>query len=209
MRSRIYHGRRRPSTYSLRKPTVDGRTALILTPLELLDRLAHLVTPPRIHKHRYCGVLAPNAKLRRAVTASAGPAGATLQILEEARQKMGLPEVEGTNSRPLSADDAEPRSAAGRLAARCWALLLARIYECLPLLCPRCGEPMRLIAFILDPPVIERILTHIGEPVTPPAVLPARAPPQAELGFELPDDPPTAPMAWPEIDQTGGQDSWD
>jgi len=36
--------------YSLRKPILDGRTELILTPLELLDRLAHLVTPPRIHK---------------------------------------------------------------------------------------------------------------------------------------------------------------
>jgi len=44
--------------YSLRKATVDGRTELYLTPLELLDRLARLITPPRIHKHRYCGVLA-------------------------------------------------------------------------------------------------------------------------------------------------------
>ena len=67
--------------YRLRRPTVDGRTELILTPLELLDRLAHLVTPPRIHKHRYCGVLAPNAGLRRAVTETAGPAAATLQLL--------------------------------------------------------------------------------------------------------------------------------
>ena len=194
--------------YNLRRPTMDGRTELVLTPLELLDRLALLVTPPRIHKHRYCGVLAPNAKLRAAVTVSAGPAGATLQILEEAREKMGLPEAENTDSHPLSADDAEPHSAAGRLAARCWALLLARIYECLPLSCPRCGEPMQIIAFILDPPVIERILTHIGEPATSPVVLPARAPPQAQLGFE-PSDTPAAQTTWPEIDQTGGQDSWD
>ena len=50
--------------YHLRKPTLDGRTELILTPLELLDRLSKLVTPPRIHKHRYCGVLAPNAPAR-------------------------------------------------------------------------------------------------------------------------------------------------
>ncbi len=71
--------------YRLRKPTVDGRTELILTPLQLLDRLAYLVTPPRVHKHRYCGVLAPNARLRKAVTATAGPAGAVLQVLEEAR----------------------------------------------------------------------------------------------------------------------------
>ncbi len=41
--------------YRLRKPTVDGRTELILTPLELLDRPAYLMTPPRVHKHRYCG----------------------------------------------------------------------------------------------------------------------------------------------------------
>jgi hypothetical protein len=54
----------------------------------------------------------------------------------------------------------------------------------------------------------ELILTHIGEPVTPAAVLPARAPPQAELGFE-PADRQAAQTAWPEVDQTGGQDSWD
>ena len=129
-------------------------------------------------------------------------------MLEQACEEMELPQAEDTDSRPPSADDDEPRSAAGRLAARCWALLLARIYECLPLSCPRCGECMRIIEFILDPPVIERILTHIGEPVTPAAVLPARAPPQAELGFESTDRSP-AQTVWPEIDQTGGQDSWD
>ena len=43
----------------------------ILTPLQLLDRLAALVPPPRVHRHRYFGVLAPNAPLRAAVTALA------------------------------------------------------------------------------------------------------------------------------------------
>ena len=57
---------------------MDGRTYLILTPLELLDRLARLVTPPRIHKHRDFGVLAPNARIRETVTASSGATGATL-----------------------------------------------------------------------------------------------------------------------------------
>ena len=44
--------------YSLNKPTIDGRTEIYLTPLELLDRLSKLITPPRVHKYRYCGVLA-------------------------------------------------------------------------------------------------------------------------------------------------------
>jgi hypothetical protein len=43
--------------YHLRKPTLDSHTELILKPVELLERLSQLITPPRIHKHRYCGVL--------------------------------------------------------------------------------------------------------------------------------------------------------
>jgi len=42
---------------------------LVLTPLELIDRIAQMVPPPRTHRHRYCGVLAPNSPLRGAVTA--------------------------------------------------------------------------------------------------------------------------------------------
>ena len=94
-------------------------------------------------------MLAPNARLRRAVIETAGPAGATLQVLQQAREKMGLPEVDRSETGPTSR--------IRRAAARCWALLLVRIYECLPLQCPRCGEPMRIIAFILEPPVIERM----------------------------------------------------
>jgi hypothetical protein len=40
---------------------------LHLTPLELIDRIAALVPPPRTHRHRYFGVLAPNSPLRCAV----------------------------------------------------------------------------------------------------------------------------------------------
>lgn len=47
---------------------------LTLTPLELLDRIAALVLPPRTHRHRYFGVLAPNSPLGAAVTAFATPA---------------------------------------------------------------------------------------------------------------------------------------
>jgi len=31
-----------------------------------------------------------------------------------------------------------------------WAVLIARIYEVFPLLCPKCGGQMRLIAFITE-----------------------------------------------------------
>lgn len=100
----------------------------------------------------------------RAAGDVAGPAGATLQLLQEAQQKMGL--GDDPNDAGGTADDDGPKGRVRRAARRCWALLLARIYECLPLLCPTCGQPMRIIAFILERPVIEQILGHMGEPTT-------------------------------------------
>ena len=167
----------------------------LLTPSGLLDPLAQLVTPPRLRKYCYCGVLAPNEALREAVTASAGPAGATPQRLEQARASMGRPAAS-----TVEPGSPSPLASLRRAAARCRALLLARIHEGLPPRCPQCGEPMRIIAFGLDLPSVERILEHIGEPTAPPKVLPLRSPPQLEFGFDQ------APAAddWSETDRTPG-----
>jgi hypothetical protein len=67
------------------KPQPDGRTELRLTPLELIERLAALIPPPRIHRHRYHGVLAPNAPLRAQVTALARQPPAPLPEAAHAR----------------------------------------------------------------------------------------------------------------------------
>jgi len=161
--------------------------------MELLDRLSNLITPPRVHKHRYCGVLAPNAKLRKAVIETAGPSGATLQLLAEARDKMDIDKQDSAAN--------NPQSRVRQTAARCWAMLLARIYDCLPLTCEKCGQPMRLIAFIMEPPVVEKILKHIGEPTEPPTVLPARAPPQVEIDFDQVSQFDQG-NDWPDMDQS-------
>ena len=68
------------------------------------------------------------------------------------------------------------------------------------MLAEKCGQPMRLIAFIMEPPVVEKILLHIGEPTEPPAVLPARAPPQVEMDFNQ----VAQEYDWPDMDQTAG-----
>jgi hypothetical protein len=47
-----------------------------------------------------------------------------------------------------------------------------------------------IIAFLTAPPVVRHILEHIGEPSTPPRVLPARGPPQWEEGVESSDKEP-------------------
>jgi hypothetical protein len=148
--------------YHLPKPGPDGRTQLILSPLELIERIAALVPPPRMHRHRYYGVLAPNAPLRAAVTALAPLAIA----------------VQPSPMQPSSEACVEvPQRSPARYL---WAMLLARIYEAFPLICPHCGTEMRIVAFITEAAPVQRILSHIGEPPTPPRIAPARGPPSWE-----------------------------
>ena len=73
--------------------------------------------------------------------------------------------------------DAEPARPTNPARVR-WAVLLARIYEVLPLLCPACGGPMRIVSFITDPPVVVAILQHLE---LPPPISPARGPPQGDF----------------------------
>jgi putative transposase len=53
--------------YQFRRPWRDGSTALLLDPLELLERLAALVPPPRRPLVAYHGLLAPRARWRSAI----------------------------------------------------------------------------------------------------------------------------------------------
>ncbi len=80
-----------------------------------------------------------------------------------------------------------------RAARYAWALLLARIDEVFPLVCPSCGGEMRIIAFLTDAGAVRDILIHLGEPTSPPRLMPARAPPLWEMqGAAMAEDDPQA-----------------
>lgn len=130
--------------YHLPKPGPDGPTQLILLPLELIERIAARVPPPRMHRHRHYGVWAPNAPLRAAVTALV-PQPVAVQPSAPAHT---------AGDEPL---DTPHRSPARHL----WAMLLARIYEAFPLTCPTCGTAMRIVAFITETSTVQRILNHV------------------------------------------------
>ena len=68
-------------------------------------------------------------------------------------------------------------SPAVRRSRRRWAELIRRVYEVDPLLCPKCGNTMKIIAFIErrgQAATVEKILRHCGLWIDPP---PSRAPP--------------------------------
>jgi hypothetical protein len=58
--------------------------------------------------------------------------------------------------------DAETHGHSRQAARAAWAKLIRKVYEVDPLVCPKCGAQMRVIALIEDPAVIERILSWLG-----------------------------------------------
>ena len=85
------------------------------------------------------------------------------------------------SSRPIRDDSAKGQaedepSPLRRTLKKRWAELIFRIYQVDPLTCRRCGEKMKILAFITEPRVIRRILDHLDPKARP------RAPPKpAEL----------------------------
>jgi hypothetical protein len=115
------------------------------------------VPPPRAHLLTYHGVLAPAAALRAAIVP--GPPAS--------RKRRQACATASTNSRSCGRHP--------------WAELIKRVFLVDVLRCPRCGGRRKILAAITDGRVIRAILTSLGLPSEPPAVHPARGPPDELL----------------------------
>jgi pimeloyl-ACP methyl ester carboxylesterase len=67
----------------------------------------------------------------------------------------------GASAAPRPAEY-EPTSLEWRAAGRRWVRLIRRICEVDPMVCPRCGGTMRILAFLTEPRVIEKTLRHLA-----------------------------------------------
>jgi len=111
----------------------DGTIRIVMHPQAFMQRLAALVPRPRLHRIRFHGVLAPNAKLRGAV----------------------IPQ-------PVRKDSVPGQGHSQGQAARMrWAQLLKRVFDIHVERCA-CGGQLKILAAIEEPVVIVRILTHLG-----------------------------------------------
>jgi hypothetical protein len=136
----------------LKTPWRDGTTHLVVSPLEFTQRLVALVPRPRLHLIRFHGVLAPNAKLRAFVVPQRPP-------------DQEKPATEAAAAAGCEAETVQARP--NRIS---WARLLKRVFDIDMQHCPNCGAgELKIIAAILERPVIEKILSHLGlDPQPPP-----------------------------------------
>ena len=136
------------AVYELKTPYRDGSTHIVLSPLELMQKLAALVPRPWINLTRYHGVLAPNAKWRSRIV----PASRTDN---EGAEKRG-----GHIGVPGEEKEKEYRHP--------WADLLRHVFNIEMTICPYCGGRVKMIAVITQPDAIEKILNHIYSKHHPP-----------------------------------------
>jgi hypothetical protein len=192
----------------LARPWRDGTQALLLTPLELLEKLASLVPRPHVNLLIYHGLLAPHARARRHIVAQAVPLEPALGIARDPATPVAtsaaLPAAPITPPpapAPLAqaptapgaarlSIDSENAPARARVAPRrrhwLWAELLRRVFQIDVLACGICGGRLRFIATIEDPPVVQKILAHLGLPTALPEPYPARPSPGDTLAFDFP-----------------------
>jgi hypothetical protein len=148
--------------YTLKRRWSDGTTHVIYAPMELIERLAALVPPPKFNVTRYFGVLAPASTFRPLIV----PQDKTLI----APVHLGCrPKVESPKT-----DSAKTNAKRGRQPRNySWAQLMMRVFELDVLACPRCGGRMRVLCAINSPTAIQKILACLGLPTRAPPIAPA------------------------------------
>jgi hypothetical protein len=134
--------------------------------MELMERLAALVPPPRFNITRFYGVLAPASTFRPLIV----PKDKTTISPTHSGCPAKVETPEADSAKTNSKRGRQPRNYS-------WAQLMMRVFQLDVLSCPRCGGRMRILCAINPPVAIQKILACLG--------LPTRAPPIASA---LPDE---------------------
>lgn len=155
-------------SYRMKRPSPDGRSHLVCTPVEFLRKLASVTPPPRLNMLRFHGCFAPNARLRARIVPAREPA----EAVEPPPAQAAFGFMAG-----LMATVAMVTS---RLS---WAQLLLRTFRTDVLVCPRCQGRMRVTAFITEPEVAGQVLARLGLARPRPPLAKATGPPQLDFAF--------------------------
>ena len=112
-----------------------GATSIELDPLEWIHRITSHIPDPGPHCQRFYGACSNRGRIPMAARD-----GESANLSDER-----LPERDNSDR--------------SREARSTWARLIKKIFEADPLLCT-CGGRMRIVSFITDPRVVDRILRH-------------------------------------------------
>jgi hypothetical protein len=153
--------------YRFKRAWRDGTTHIILTPQQMLERLAALIPAPHAHLVRCAGVFAPAAKWRALIVPTTTTSVESVPV--SLTTSTGDPLVDETPAESFAIET--PVGHHGRNYG--WAELMKRVWELDVLECPRCQGRLRILAAIHSPDAIGKILACLGLPSRDPPASPA------------------------------------
>ena len=120
---------------------------------DFVAALAQHIPPARVHLVRYYGLYSSRS---RGVLKDMPY---IVRLVPEGWSK----KQEEQNTAKVEDDDieAEYQDVKGSAKRSAWARLINKVYGINPLICEKCGSEMRIVAFIMEPEQIDRIMQHL------------------------------------------------
>ena len=129
----------------------SGNTVLLLDPLDWIHAICQQIPDPGQHLTRYYGAYAN-------------------------RNRKALSQNALTACLPSCTDTKIDKGSTISTSSRAhWARLIRKVFEVDPLLCPKCGSEMKILAVLTNPKVVDRIIRHLDKN----AVTPRSPPPMS------------------------------
>jgi hypothetical protein len=150
-------------SYRLRHKWHDGTTNVLFEPLELVEKLAVLVPPPRFNLVRNSGIFAPASHWRSQI----------VPYKKEESDSVHHSGCAGKKQRRNSDDTDFQKPAHCHPRNYSWAELMKRVFSVDVLKCDRCGGKMRILCAINAPAAIAKILDCLALPSKSPPIYPA------------------------------------
>ena len=187
------HDSRQPETavrqvlYHPPRPTPDGRTILVLSPLDFLAALARLIPPaprppPPLPRRPRSPRPTPRARHDPRPRGRQGPGpqerGGSRATVPRHGSRRKDPSPPGPSARRLPGPHRRtlPLGSPPRR---------PHLRRSSPSAAPEAAATCASLALLTDPGPVDAILRHLGLPTTPPPLSPARGPPQSDLGLDF------------------------
>jgi hypothetical protein len=147
------------------KNSYDGASHVLLSPMELMEKLSGIIPPPHKHQVTYYGCLSSHSNLRPLVVLQGDK-----PIKDETVSNNENSEVDQRPGDEKSGGEGGEKCKDSRYID--WAMLLKKVFQIDITICPKCQGKLRIISVINEKSIIKQILDHMGLGSDPPTSVP-------------------------------------
>ncbi len=129
-----------------------GENFKVYTASDFIAALTMHIPPARVHLVRYYGLYSSRGR---------GLWKNMPYVVRLAPEGWSKKQEEQNTTKVEDDTEVQSQDVKGSAKRSAWARLINKVYGINPLICDKCGSEMRIVAFIMDPEQIDRIMHHL------------------------------------------------